>query len=428
MTIGISFTRIGLMSNNIPTKSGYITREIEEKLGKLLRLPQIIALVGPRQAGKSTLLLHLKKKLSKAVYLSFENQKILDIFDQDIENFARLYLDGQTKYLILDEFHYAKQGGKNLKYLYDFFPGKKIIISGSSAPELTVKAIKYLVGRVVILNLYPFSFGEFLFAKDKKLYQIWKKKSADSLIRSPMGIKIQEFYEKYLIWGGYPQAVLEKDAELRKELLTNIYSIFLLREVKSFLGLTDDYKLKKLVKALALGAGTLVNYQELSQISGLDFKTLKRYLNFLEKTYIVKLVSPFFTNKRKELSKNPKIYFWDNGLRNSIIESFSLPEQRIDKGFILENAIFRNLAEKEAVKFWRTKSKLEVDFVMEKENKILPIEVKWNWQKNTPPLSLRNFCQAYKSKKAFILTFFVCFQTQAGETEILFRPAWKTGI
>jgi len=108
------------MAKNTPTKIGYVPREIEKEFSKYLRRRPIIALLGPRRGGKTTLLLHLKETLKDAQYLSFEDRQTLDLFERDIKNFARLYLEGEVQYLFLDEFHYAKNGGKNLKYLFDF--------------------------------------------------------------------------------------------------------------------------------------------------------------------------------------------------------------------------------------------------------------------------------------------------------------------
>ncbi len=144
----------------------------KRKYGVYCQNPQIIAIIGPRRSGKTTLLLHLSKSLRSFQYLSFEDQKVLDLFDNDIENFAKFYLKNK-KFLIIDEFYYSKSGGKNLKYLFDFCPKNKIIISGSSSLEITIKAAKYLVGRIFVLELLPFSFDEYLKANDQNLYQIF---------------------------------------------------------------------------------------------------------------------------------------------------------------------------------------------------------------------------------------------------------------
>ncbi|OQX51146.1 hypothetical protein B5M47_01760 [candidate division CPR3 bacterium 4484_211] len=416
------------MSNNTLAKNGYVSREIEAEIEKLLPLPQIIALVGPRRSGKTTLLLRLQKKLKKASYLSFEDREVLTLFEQDIKNFAKIYLERETQYLFLDEFHYAQKGGKNLKYLFDYYPNKKIIISGSSTADLTIRAIKFLVGRVLVLTLYPFSFGEFLSTKDREICTIWETTSAKELGSSPLKEKLKQIFEEYLVFGGYPEVVLQKDEETKKTLLNNIYSILFLREIKDFLTLSEDYKLKNLIQALALQIGNIVNYQELGQISGLDYKTLKRYLNFLEKVFLCQLIPPFFTNKRKELVKAPKVYFWDNGLANSVIKNFSPLSQRPNAGAILENAAFGILDRETEVKFWRTKAKAEVDFILEGPGGPIPVEIKLGIKTPKISSSLRSFIKTYQPKKAIVGTLSFWGKRFINQTQVLFQPLWKFDI
>lgn len=412
------------MAKNTPTKIGYVPREIEKEFSKYLQRRPIIALLGPRRSGKTTLLLHLKAQLNDAVYLSFEDRQTLDLFEKDIKNFARLYLEGKTQYLFLDEFHYAKSGGKNLKYLFDFYPLKRIIISGSSSLDLTIQALKYLVGRVVSLTLYPFSFSEFLLAKEEKLYQIWETTPTDQLANSPLAGEFIKLFEEYALWGGYPEVVLEKDEEVKKKFLAGIYNILFLREVKDFLSLADDYKLRQLIKALALQTGNLINYQELSQVSGLDYKTLKRYLNFLEKVFVCYLTPPFFRNKRKELVKTPKLYFGDTGLRNAILNNFSPLTTRTDMGGIKENFVFRHLKPEFEVKFWQSKAKAEVDFVIERDGQIIPVEVKSGLRAAKLTASLSSFLNTYHPKNAVVLTNDFSDTRGFGKTTVYFVPLW----
>jgi len=394
------------MSKNIQDKIKYIPREIEVEIEKLLDLPQIIALVGPRRSGKTTLLLHLKEKLlkkgKKVIYLSFEDQEVLTLFTTDIKNFARLYL-GENQFLFLDEFHYAQNGGKQLKYLFDFYPGKKIIISGSSTIELTIRALKYLVGRALVVTLYPFSFSEFLLAKEEKLLSLWRENRPKQLVNSPLFAKFNTLLEEYLLFGGYPEVVLTEQPKIKKQLLSNIINILFLREVKDFLSFADTFKLQKLIRALSLQIGNLINLNELGQLSSLDFRTLKRYLAFLEKVFVIRLVPPFFTNKRKELVKTPKVYFIDPGLRNTIIDNFAPLSQRVDAGSLLENGVFAFLRQNE-VKFWHSKGGAEVDFILEKEGKIIPLEVKTKLLYPKISRSFSSFLASYQPKRGFLVS------------------------
>lgn len=352
----------------------YITRDLEKTIGKYLSLPQIIAIVGPRRSGKTTLIRHLQANLDDSIYLSFEDQKVLALFNLDIEGFVELYVKN-NRYIFIDEFHYAAEGGKQLKYIFDFYPDKKIIISGSSSLDLMVKAVKHLVGRIIHFELFPFSFREFLRAKSPDLLSVLEKgKLKDD---SPLHDTLFGQWQEYVLFGGYPEVVLQSEKEIKIKLLEGIYNTYLLREIKDVIGLSNDFKFTKLVKALSLQIGNLINYNELSELSGYDYKTLKSRLNILEKTYITSFAYPFYRNKRTEIVKNPKVYFFDSGLRNFIVENFQSLDLRPDRGALCENYVFTALKRENLnVNFWRTKTKMEIDFIIQKDGNILPIEVK----------------------------------------------------
>lgn len=405
----------------------YVKREIETKFEKYLSLPQIIAIVGPRRSGKTTLIQNLKSNLKNSAYISFEDQKKLDLFNTDIENFIKIELQNYN-YLFIDEFQYAKDGGKQLKYIHDFFPEKKIIISGSSAVELTIQAVKYLVGRIIVLNLFPFNFSEFLLAKDDSYYSIYLEQKElvekKKLISGSHTIynRFNEYLFEYLLYGGYPEVVLVDDFEIKKELLNNIYSIYFLKEVRDLLGLIEDFKLKTLIKALSLQIGNIVLYNELSTISSVTASTLKHYLNFFEKTFIAYTVKPYFTNKRVELVKNPKPYFFDLGFRNTVIDNFSPLDNRTDYGAIRENFAGNSLSVNNTVNFWRTKAGAEVDFVIEKGGTVTPIEIKTRVDQNRISQSLQSFIKKYKPSEAYIYTLDHSNKTKFENTTVYFIP------
>lgn len=362
----------------------YVKRNLENKITRYLETPEIIAVIGPRQCGKTTMLKQIMNSLAGAVSVSFDDQNILGLFEKSPDDFITAYVKGR-KYLFIDEFQYAKHGGKILKYVFDT-QKIKIIISGSSVADLTIHAIKYLVGRVLVINLYPFDFKEFLSYKNPdylKLYEEYKNKFSLSEenffeVSSPAHEKILEYYEEYLTFGGYPRVTLEENVETKKEILKNIYNTYFLREVRDILGLIDDYKLGVFIKGLALQTGNLIEYNELSNLTGYSYSSVKKYLNFLEKTYICKLVRPFFKNKRTEIVKNPKVYFIDTGIRNVAINDFRVIGDRTDKGALLENGLTMQFI-KQGIdfNFWRDKKKNEVDFVLSLGNgKISAVESK----------------------------------------------------
>ncbi|MCX9013383.1 MAG: ATP-binding protein [Candidatus Methanoperedens sp.] len=380
----------------------YIKRDMELPIKEYLDTPEIIAIIGPRQAGKTTLMQHVFQSLENAVFLSFEDRKVLELFVEDEKTFAELYVKNK-RYLFIDEFQYAKEGGQKLKYIYDHYPEIKIIISGSSASGITIHGMKYLVGRIFVFNLYPLSFEEFLRYKDENLFNVYleKKESIRAYlykknilpeISAALMEMLNSIYNEYLIYGGYPRVAISKTDEEKKTVLRNIYSTYFLREIKDVLGLATDFSLSKLIKALSLQLGGLVSYQGLGEVSGFGYHELLAHVNILEKTFICKRVPPFFTNKRSEIIKVPKTYFFDNGFRNIVIDDFRTGI-RHDTGQLNENFIFTQLTYKgKEVKFWRSKSKAEVDFILDSKG-LVAIESKSGARQGK---SLHSFKEKYK--------------------------------
>ena len=392
----------------------YINRDLEETINEYLSLPQIIAVIGPRRSGKTTLIQHLQRRLPESIYLSFEDSRILTLFNEDLDSFIELYLK-KYRYIFLDEFHYASEGGKQLKYLFDFYPDKKIIISGSSSLDLMVKAVKFLVGRIIHFELLPFSFTEFLRAKNPQLLQIMKKIIKKD--NSPLFDDLYTLWQEYVIFGGYPEVVLQQNREIKIKLLEGIYSTYLLREIRDVIGLTNDFKFTKLLKALALQVGNLINYNEITALSGYDYKTLKSRLSILEKTYITSFLLPFYRNKRTEIVKNPKVYFFDTGLRNVIIDNYQSLDSRVDQGALCENYIYTDLLRKGLkTGFWRTKNKQEIDFIVEKEGQLIPIEVKCSTNIKNIPRAFYSFKSKYNFKKGYLMSLTKTIEREKMET------------
>ena len=397
----------------------YIKRFLEDQMRSYLKKKEIIAIVGPRQSGKTTLLKNIFKELKKAVFLDFEDRETLDMFSSDIKSFIELYVKNYD-YLFIDEFQYAKDGGKILKYIYDSCK-TKIIISGSSASELSIQSVKYLVGRIFIFNLYVFSFEEFLSYKEPIIYKniYLKRKLSDHIIK-----KIAPLFEEFCIFGGYPRVVLANSREEKEIVLKNIYNTYFLKEIKEILNLPEDYKLGKLINALSLQIGNIINYNELSSISGFDYKELLKHMNILEKTFICLRSKPFYTNKRTEIVKSPKIFFLDNGFRNAIIKNFEKMDKRADKGQLYENFVASEIGKKGLdIKFWRSKANAEVDFIVEKNSRLTPIEIKSFLIKPKLTKSFASFTEKYKSKEKIILSESLCKDVKG----VKFRPIFSIG-
>lgn len=353
----------------------FIKRKIDTKIQEYLKLPEILAIVGPRQSGKTTYLKHLINKKG-GTFISFEDIDTLNLFNNDIKKFVDKYLLN-TSLLCIDEFQYAKAGGKNLKYIFDTYPNKKIIISGSSAIDITINALKYLVGRVIVVNFWPFDKDEI-----KTVFPQFTQ---------------EELYDYYSTYGGYPRVAIASNNEERKLILKNIYNTYFLREVKDILGLVDEYKIQKLLTYLAQSVGSNISYSKLSNVCEINERDVRKYLEFMNKTFVAYLVTPFFTNKLREIVKQPKTYFFDIGFLNHILS------YEVDAGKKLEQVIVMELIKSGFdIKYWRNKQNQEMDFVVYKDNKIITAIESKTSGKNTE--SFKAFSRAYPDIQTKIAT------------------------
>lgn len=357
----------------------YVERQIKEKFEKISKAISIIALVGARQAGKTTFLKEQSKEKNSS-YLLFDDPDVRELFEEDIKKFENQNIEGKNV-SILDEVQYCRDAGRNLKYLAD--KGRKLWITSSSEIILSKEVLSYLVGRVSIIKLFPFSLSEFLESKKQK-----------ELTEKILKRNISE----HAAYGGYPKVVLTTDAELKRTILQDLYETMILKDVARTFSISDIKSLEKVVRYISYNIGGLISYEEISKNISLSFQSLTKYLEAMEKSYLIARVPPFFRNKLKEIVKQPKIFFVDCGLRNTIARDFNLD------GKLFENYVFSELLKLSlSPKYWRTKTKTEVDFVIEKEKEIIPIEVKL--AANKIPKGLRSFIETYKPKKALIVTY-----------------------
>lgn len=367
----------------------YIQRDLEERVGRyLLKGPEFIAVTGPRQAGKTTLVEHVLAGIGKKTRtITFEDEDTLGLFNEDVKAFADLYLEG-TEILFIDEFHHALEGGRKLKYLFDTYAkkGKKVVISGSSALELSLRSVQPLVGRLFTFELYPLSFREFLGFKDPELLGALERGPTETLLRSA-----NRQLEKFIIYGGYPRVALAEDEEEKRLVLRSIYNLLVRRDVRDHLDVAEVERTKRLLTLLAAQTGGMLNLHSVSRLMGAGFTWVKERMVFLEWLYLVKRLRPFFTNKRLEVTKMPKIFFVDTGLLNHITNN------RVLAGPVVENYVFSELV-KQGLKlnYWRTKSKAEIDFVLDGK---YPLEVKSAFRTSR---ALHSFRERYGPGKMFI--------------------------
>jgi len=302
---------------------------------------------------------------------------------------------------LFDEVQYVNNIGKTLKLLFDTFENIKIIITGSSSFDLTNLG-SYLVGRVIFFNLYPFSFHEFLKTKDKKYVDLYNKIRIDVHKKNVTTKKsiflddLNTFLHEYLTYGSYPRIVLENNVQKKKILLKNLFTTYIEKDIVAMYGINYREKVVRLLKTLASIYGGMVNYQTLSENSGIKYKEIRNILPLLEDSFVIFIVKPFYKNVTNELRKNPKIYFVDYGLRNYLMEDFDT----ISFDTLYENFFHNQLKRSSTVKYWRTQAKTEVDFVIQSKKEIIPIEVK-----TTPKItrSFRSFINHYHPHNAFIM-------------------------
>lgn len=426
----------------------YFHRNLSNELIKWLDRREVLAIKGPRQSGKTTIL-HIimdylinVKKVEKEdiVYITFEDRDVLDAFSRDPKAYVRSYIANKDKrfFFLIDEFHYLKEGGQRLKLLYDLYENIKFIITGSSSLELTGSIAKYLVGRVFSFHLFQFSLSEFLETKEKNIYNAYIE-NADILKRfiedgSDFDIKEEIFerdfiryFEEYIRFGGYPEVIKTDSIEAKQIILKNIYDTYIMRDIVELLRIGDASAFRTIVALLANRLGDLLNYNNLTTDAKSYFRQIKHYLSVLEETYVIRILRPYFSNMSTELKKNPKIYFVDTGLRNYIIKNFNETGLRPDGGRLVENVVLSELYQKESgtIKYWRTAAKAEVDFILTNREDVIPLEVKYSRLKS-PEISrgFRNFINQYKPKRAVILTKGFWGKTEINGTRIRFVPVW----
>ena len=386
--------------------------------------------------------------------MSFEDRRILQEFEKKPISFINSWISNSEKinYLLIDEFQYAKDGGQKLKFVHDTLKNIKIIITGSSSLEIVSKVKSFMTGRLLTFNMYPFNFNEFLRFKDRRLEKIYCDNTfkIDEIIFNPDNYKkglskevsdnlpsgkdmyFEEFYKlfnEYCIWGGYPSVIMSSVKDEKRKVLSEIFNSYILYDIKGLLELNTERELFLLAQILAAQIGSIAVYNNLSIASGLIYRKLIEHLNVLKSTFIIKEVRPYFINKQKELTKNPKIYFLDNGFRNYLIENYNSLNLRPDSGQIFEQYVFIRLNEicsgKGALHFWRTKAGAEVDFIFLRGNDVVPIEVKFaEFDKPGITKSLASFINIFNPKTAFVVNKNFWGKSVVSNTKVIFIPVY----
>lgn len=329
---------------------------------------KVIILTGARQTGKTTLSLEIIKKAGlekEALFLNCDNptdRKLLT--DKDLDFLKKVV--GKAKVIFIDEGQKVETIGQTLKLLADYYKKEKqVLVTGSSSFNLLDKTQEALTGRKYVFHLFNLS-----------LEEIYPQKNISDIVKS---------LENFLIFGNYPEVVGKETFDEKRELLEELSSSNLYRDILEFQQVKNSNIIFDLLKALAFQIGNEVSYTELANLLSIDKNTVERYVDLLEKSYIIFRLSPYATNKRKEISKLRKVYFYDLGIRNSVINNFSFLKERNDAGQLWENFILLERIKFQKYHkiysnnyFWRTYDRAEVDLVEEREGKLFGYEFKWN--------------------------------------------------
>jgi len=351
-----------------------IKRTIEEKIIKQIDYKKAILLSGPRQVGKTTLVKDLVKKIG-VDYMYFNGDEVItrNLWSNNQVS-ALIQSFGNKKLVILDEAQMIEEVGNICKQIIDAELGIQLILTGSSALNIANLTQEPLTGRKWEYFLYPISCGELI------------DYSGAPVFLSNLS--------QYLIFGSYPEIVTNLNNA--RPLLNNLTSSYLYKDVLALTGIKKPLLLEKILKALAWQIGSEVSLNELSQIAGADAKTIDNYIHLLEQAYVVYRLGAHSGNLRNEINRKKKIYFYDNGIRNTLIGNYSLPDNRNDIGALWENYL---MAERKKLLsyhgfyghtyFWRSKAQAEIDYIEEIDGKLYAYEFKWN------PASKSKFPQSF---------------------------------
>ena len=409
-----------------------IKRYMFSELVAHLPKKEVSLIVGPRQAGKTTLMLqvqdYLKKKNEKTLFLSLDFEGDTPHFNTQAALLDRINLEfGKKKgYVFIDEIQRKENAGIFLKGLYDMQTPYKFVVSGSGSIELKEKVHESLAGRKRMFELQTVSLKEFINYKtmykyEDRLDEYFRIEKTESL-----GLLIE-----YLNFGGYPRVILEETLAEKLQTMDEIYRSYIEKDIAYLLRVERIDAFGNLLRLLAGQVGNIINLNEISSTVGISVQTVKNYLYYAEKTFVIKRLTPYYRNIRKEISKSPVVYFNDIGMRNFSIGQFGRYVMLSEMGFLFQNLIYRLLHEKikdegSTLHFWRTKDRAEVDFVINKGREVIPVEVKCKEMKEKSiARSLRSFISRYKPKEAFVVNISLKDEDMIEKTKIRFIPFFE---
>lgn len=363
-----------------------IKRNIEDGIRKRLFTGKAIVIMGARQVGKTTLLKQLFTKEDDVYWMSGDEQDVRDLFENITATRLKAYI-GPHQVLIIDEAQRISDVGIKLKLIVDQIPEVQLVATGSSSFELANRINEPLTGRKWEYRMFPLSFAE--------------------LVSNTSLLEEKRMLPHRLVYGSYPDVVTRPGDEVA--VLRSLLDGYLYKDILEFDKIHKPEKLTKLLQAIAYQVGSEVSYNELSQVCGLDPKTVANYITILEQAYIIFRLGTFSRNLRNELKSSRKLFFYDNGIRNALIGNFTQIENRTDVGALFENFM---VSERLKLKeyngnyanswFWRTTAQQELDYLEEKDGQLDAYEFKWSPRRRASlPQSFRN---AYPQARFTVVT------------------------
>ncbi len=343
-----------------------IYRDLEKIINEHLFKGKIIVLYGARQTGKTTLVKKISKKYQKNIFLNCDELDVRKMLTEKTSTELKNII-GNNKLVIIDEAQRVTNIGITLKLLIDNFPEIQIIATGSSSFDLANKISEPLTDRKYVFQLFPFSINEL-----RNEYSI---------------LELNRILHNRIIFGMYPD-VVKSDQANSVEILKELANSYLYKDILTFQNIKNPEAIEKLLQLLALQIGNEVSYTELASELNIDKNTVSNYIKILEEAFIIFRLKPFSRNLRNELKKMRKIYFFDTGIRNALINNFNPLDLRNDKGALWENFIISERLKHNAVKrnfcntyFWRTHNQQEIDYIEEFGGKLYAYEIKFSNKK-----------------------------------------------
>lgn len=408
-----------------------IQRSTLTEIRRDLQREEIALLIGPRQAGKTTIMNILQAELNaageKTLFLSldYDSDRAYFASQQTLLKKIELEFGGSPGFVFIDEIQRREDAGIFLKGLQDQRLPYKFIVSGSGSIDLKAKVKESMVGRKRVYEIYPLSLQEFVNFRTGYRYadrltdffSLEKALSAELLL-------------EFLNYGGYPRVVLETGAREKLRVMDEIYQGYITKDIAYHLNVEKIDAYGQLIRTLADQAGKLINYSELATTLGISLPTIKNYCWYAEETYILKRITPFFRNIRSEISKAPAAYFSDPGFRNYALGALGNLQRPDDLGFAFQNLVYLLLHEKlrwsgAEIHFWRTTAKTEIDFVVDTGRTTIPIEVKFKeLTKPSPPRALDGFIQKYRPVRCLVINRSLQAAVRMDDTDVHFMTIW----